>query len=176
MFIVCVECGSRFESVGSRGRSPRFCGATCRKRAQRRREVGVKRFHELASGRWACADVKRPVMVDGSPASSTNADTWASFDVVKMSGRAFGVMLGNGLGCVDLDHCFTNGVLESWAVDAIRAVEKPLFIERSMSGEGLHVFCELPEARGTSVKHDNGAVETFSRARFIRTTFDYFVL
>lgn len=176
MFVVCVVCGDRFESAGSRGRSPKFCSSACKQRAYRARARGVKRFHELAVGRWACADVKRPVMVDGSPASSTNPSTWASFDVVGESGRAFGVMLGDGLGCVDLDHCFEGGRLAPWAVDAIRSVEKPLFIERSLSGEGLHVFCEVPEARGTSVRHGNGAVETFSRARFIRTTFDYFVL
>ena len=170
MFIDCVECGSRFEAAGRRGRSPRFCGATCRKRASRRRADVKRVFVERVGDRWVRARGKRPVMVDGSPASSTNPATWSSFDVVQRgAGDGFGVMLGGGLGCYDLDGCFDeSGRLSSSARDFVRSIPEPvLMVELSMSGRGLHVFVEASEGPGSR----RGGVERYTKSRFIRTTF-----
>lgn len=115
--------------------------------------------------RWVRADGKRPIQVDGSPASSTDSDTWARFcDVQSGAGDGFGVMLGGGLGCVDLDHCLEGGSLASWARDVLAGIEAPLYVERSVSGTGLHVFVECPEGPGSRRE----GVERYSRARFIR--------
>lgn len=120
----------------------------------------------IREARWVRADGKRPIQVDGSPASSTDSDTWARFcDVQSGAGDGFGVMLGGGLGCVDLDHCLEDGVLAPWAAEVLDA-ESSLFVEVSLSGNGLHVFVECPEGSGSR----RGGVERYSRGRFIRCT------
>ena len=117
---------------------------------------------------------KRPVMVDGSPASSTNPATWTSWDAVQESsaGDGFGVMIGDGLACIDLDHCFdSGGELLPWASSAIKSV-KPVFIERSVSGAGVHVFHEQEPVKYRRDVFGAGKVEWFSHSRFIRCTFE----
>lgn len=161
----CVQCGKPLV-VASTGRPKRFCGQTCRKRASR-----LPKFPAVMRDRvaWVRADGKRPIQPDGRPASSTNSDTWSSFvDVQSGAGDGFGIMLGNGLGCYDLDDksdVFVRSFVES-------VPERIVFVERSMSGKGVHVFVEAPEARGW--KRDG--VERYTRSRFIRTTGDLIVL
>ena len=76
-------------------------------------------------------------------------------------------MLGGGIGCYDLDHCVADGVIESWATKFVAGIPEPiLYTEVSVSGTGLHVFVEAPEAAGTRL----GNVERYTRARFIRCT------
>lgn len=71
-------------------------------------------------------------------------------------------MLGGGLGCYDLDD-----VADEVARDFLATVPEPvLFVERSMSGRGVHIFIEAPEAKGWR----RGNIERYTRARFIRTT------
>lgn len=115
--------------------------------------------------RWAAARGKRPFQTNGRAASSTDSTTWAQFADVK--GCNHGFMLGAGFACIDLDGCFRNGRLQAWARRIVDAVPDA-FIERSISGNGLHIFGLLPEARGRKY----GNVEIYSRARFIRTTAD----
>ncbi|MFV8317130.1 hypothetical protein [Mycobacterium sp. 23] len=43
-----------------------------------------------------------------------------------------------------------------------------LWVERSMSGRGLHVFVHAPEEKGTVAEH----VSFYSRGRFIAVTGD----
>ena len=167
--MTCVMCGSVIE-VRS-GRVPRFCSGACWQRAYRVRARRRARFMELAEGRWVRARGKRPVMVDGRAASSTDSSTWSSHAAVVASraGDGLGVMLGGGLACLDLDDCFEGGRLASWARAAVESLEGPvLFVERSMSGRGLHVFHEAPEGPGSR----RGGVELYKKSRFIRTTFD----
>lgn len=123
--------------------------------------------------RWARAVGKRPVTVGGRAASSIDPSTWSSFrEVQGGAGDGYGVMLGDGLACWDLDDCFDGGQLRSWAREVVDGVADPLWVERSVSGRGLHVFVEAPEGRG-SVR---GGVEFYSRARFILVTGDAYVL
>lgn len=119
---------------------------------------------------WVRAAGKRPVTISGSPASSTDPETWSSFaDVAKSSaGNGFGVMLGDGLGCWDLDHCIVGGELVPWAREILDDIDSPIWTECSISGEGLHVFVSAPEQRGFK----RGGVEFYSRQRFIRVTGD----
>lgn len=131
----------------------------------------------MAQARWVRADGKRPVMVSGAAASTTNPATWSTFaDVQSGAGDGFGVMLGEGLGCWDLDNCLHNGSLTDWAVNALEAIEFPvLFIEVSFSGSGLHVFVEAGEQPGRVVRvSGGGTVEKYYRQRFIRTTLKEF--
>ena len=171
MNLTCKQCGGHFESVGARGRTPRFCSAACKQKSYRERRAGVKRLQALSVGRWVRADGKRPVMVDGSAASSTNPATWASFaEVQSGAGDGFGVVLdGSGLGCYDFDDCFDGGVLKPAVRDFIAGIAYPIvYVERSVSGNGLHVFVEAEKQRG--FRRDG--VEFYSWGRFIRMTLD----
>ena len=78
-------------------------------------------------------------------------------------------MLGAGLACWDLDHALVGGEVAPAARVALAAISQPVvWVERSMSGEGLHVFVEAPESKGSR----RPGVEFYSRARFIRVTGD----
>lgn len=105
-------------------------------------------------------------MPDGRPASSTDPATWSPYAVVAASsaGDGYGIMLGDGIGCYDLDS-----VSDGEARDLIAAIPEPvLYVERSVSGRGFHVFVEAPEGPGTKrwmVRH-----ERYTRGRFILIT------
>jgi len=118
-----------------------------------------------SEARWVRAVGKRPIMPDGSPASSTDANTWALYGAV-LAGRGdgVGVMLGGGLGCYDLDN-----VMPAEVRAFVATVKEPvLYVERSMSGNGAHVFVRAPESRGWK----RGNVERYTWGRFIRMTFE----
>ena len=170
----CQQCSAHIEI--KHGRRPKFCSGKCRQRAHRERRSQIERLKSLSVGRWVRASGKRPVMVDGSAASSTNPDTWASFAEVQKSnaGDGFGVVLdGSGLGCFDFDNCFDGGVLKPAVRDFIAGIAYPIvYVERSVSGNGLHVFVEAEKQRG--FRRDG--VEFYTWGRFIKTTLREFSL
>jgi len=71
-------------------------------------------------------------------------------------------MLGGGIGCYDFDHVSD----EQARVLIAEVPERVLYVERSMSGEGVHVFVEAEEGPGWR----RAGVERYTRARFIRMT------
>ena len=159
----CQVCGGRVVWCG-RGRRPSVCGQRCRKRKSRSVLPAVL----TGLRRWAAADGKRPVRVDGRPASSTNPATWASYTSV--ADHPNGIMLGDGLGCFDLDDVIAaDGSLHPDAVTVLADVADPIWVERSLSGCGLHVFVwsDRPSFQG-------GHVSFYSWGRFIRVTGDRF--
>ena len=169
----CQQCSAHIEI--KHGRRPKFCSGKCRQKSYRERRAGVKRLRALSVGRWVRAVGKRPVMVDGSAASSTNPATWASFAEVQAgAGDGFGVVLdGSGLGCFDFDNCFDEGALKPAIRDFIAGIAYPIvYVERSVSGNGLHVFVEAEKQRG--FRRDG--VEFYTWGRFIRMTLDSFRL
>lgn len=113
--------------------------------------------------RWTARDGKRPTQRSGRPASSTDPSTWVEFS--KVSDRAHGVMLGDGLACWDLDGVIDDeGQLHPDAVEVLRKVgTRALWVERSMSGHGLHVFVNGSEQAAQVGKR----VSYYSRERFI---------
>lgn len=164
----CSVCGREFAWSG-RGRRPVTCGQRCRKRRSR----AVRPVESLSEGRWTRCEGKRPVTVTGRSASSTDPSTWSTFAEVQAStaGDGFGVMLGGGLACHDLDHALAGGELKPWAREVVESItERVLFAEVSVSGEGLHLFVEAPEGPGSRRPVGDGGHEFYSRARFIRTT------
>ena len=170
----CQQCSAHIEI--KHGRRPKFCSGKCRQRAHRERRSQIERLKSLSVGRWVRASGKRPVMVDGSSASSTDPATWASFTEVQKSnaGDGFGVVLdGSGLGCYDFDNCFDGGVLKPAVREFIAGIAYPIvYVERSVSGNGLHVFVEAEKQRG--FRRDG--VEFYAWGRFIRTTLREFSL
>lgn len=81
-------------------------------------------------------------------------------------------MLGGGLGCYDLDH-----VSDDEARAFIATILEPiLYVERSMSRTGVHVFVEAPECAGWRRVVGGISVERYTRARFIRMTLERFAV
>lgn len=160
----CERCGAAVR-VGGRGRPQRFCSAACKQAAYR-----ARRLPELMRGRrWVRSDGKRPITPSGRPASSTNPATWSSFAQVRTgAGDGFGIMLGDGLGCYDLD-----GVTDAEVRRFAATVPEPIiYAERSVSGRGAHLFISASEGRGSRRMVDGLKVERYTRARFIRTTLE----
>lgn len=153
----------------------RFCSTKCRVYAGRKAKRDAKNVEfppALTSRcRWVrYSPAKVPLTVDGGAASSTNPATWSPFKAVSLSniGAGVGFVLGNGVGCIDLDHCLVDGRLESWAQDVLDA-NPNTYVEVSMSGTGLHVFGWLAEAPGRKFR-DGRNVEVYSRGRYIAVT------
>lgn len=124
--------------------------------------------------RWTRRDGKRPVTIFGTPASSTRSLTWTTFEKVSGSseGDGYGIMLGDGLGCTDLDDAIRDdGTLTPVAAQIVAEHRaEALLIEVSMSGRGLHIFRPMEEAPGSMRVIDGQKVETYSQGRFIAVT------
>lgn len=116
-------------------------------------------------------DTKVPVQLSGVNASVTDQHTWSSFADVARSvvGNGLGFVLGNGIACIDLDHCINGGKLSDVAQRVLSLVGDT-FVEISPSGDGLHVWVKAPECAGRSVVVDGQPVEVYSRARYITVT------
>lgn len=75
-------------------------------------------------------------------------------------------MLGDGLACFDLDGVIAaDGTLHGDAVEVLRGVAAPISVERSMSGQGLHVF-----VHGDGPSWQSDRVSFYSWGRFIVVT------
>ena len=123
-----------------------------------------------AGVRWTRADGKRPVMPNGRAASSIDPATWTRYgDVQAGFGDGYGVMLGGGLACIDLDDCLVGGRLSPLA-EVVLERNPGAYVEVSVSGNGLHIFGIFSEVSGF---RRNG-FEFYSRARFIRVTGNVF--
>src|SRR5690625_554648 len=101
----CERCGSDFVATGARGRTPRFCSGRCRVSAHRAKPTLPAALTSLP--RWTARDGKRPVRPDGRAASSTDPTTWCTY--AQVADQPHGIMLGDGLGCYDLDGVIDDG-------------------------------------------------------------------
>ncbi|WIE54218.1 bifunctional DNA primase/polymerase [Curtobacterium sp. MCBD17_003] len=166
----CGECGSSLLLMRA---GARFCSPNCRLKAHRRaRNAGNLPVEMKSRPRFVrFTKTKRPVTTTGRSASSTNPGTWSSHaDAVASSkGEGIGFVLGDGIGCIDLDHCLVDGDLADWARQVL-ADNPGTYVEVSRSGEGLHVFGLLPEGPGRNVRDGVRAIEWYSVGRYIALT------
>jgi len=121
----------------------------------------------IVKDRWLRHDRKRPIQVNGRPASSTNETTWTTFDRARSSelGDGLGFALGDGVACIDLDHCLVDGRLTDSAASVVGAC-RGTYIEISPSGEGLHIFGFAEVGKGRNL----GGIEVYDRGRFVTVT------
>lgn len=169
----CRECDEKLGFGGRRGRTPKYCSSACRQRAYRRRkrESAIpSRMTDLK--RWVRADGKRPIQPAGFPASTTEPATWTTFgNVQDGKGDGFGVMLGEGLVCIDLDHALDADGTPTPTAQAVLDATEGAWTEVSLSGTGLHIFGAGFECGGRKLAAADGTgVELYSRERFIRMT------
>lgn len=114
-------------------------------------------------------------------ASSTDPDTWASFDEVETAyservgeSDAFAgiglVLTGDGLAGVDIDNCVTNGKPAPEALALLDSLSTG-YVELSPSGTGLRAFGYAENLdRGCKGKHGGLDVELYTAGRYLTVT------
>lgn len=109
-------------------------------------------------------------------AKSDDPTTWATFDKAvafarhyKLDGLAF-AMSGSGMTCIDLDHHLDeNGKPSALAQQFIDAAQGT-YIEKSVSGRGLHIFYAGNRPDGYQNRNIELDLETYNSARFMSMT------
>ncbi|MFI8853672.1 DNA primase [Streptomyces sp. NPDC053499] len=152
----------------------RYCSGRCRTAACRARR-SIPR--ELTSRpRWVRRSARKvPLTTGGATASSTDPGTWARYREAAASdaGAGLGYVLadGDGVVCLDLDHCLTaDGEVVGWAQNILDAA-RPTWVERSVSGDGLHVWGLGELQHGRRIALDGGGtVELYGTGRYIAVT------
>lgn len=112
---------------------------------------------------------KMPITLSGRPARVNDPEDWADyFDALwTRKGQGMGFVLGEGVGCIDLDDALTaDGTLTAWAAKIMARAPKT-FMEVSQSGTGLHIWGLLGEAPGRNLRTKGMSVEVYSQGRFI---------
>ena len=155
----CAWCGADFAARAD----ARFCSGRCRVAAHRADVPAELRERD----RWLRHDAKRPIQVNGRAASSTDPATWTTYADADASevGDGLGFALGDGVACIDLDHCLDDGVLADWAAPIVAAC-RGTYMEVSPSGHGLHIWGHAEVGKGRKL----GGVEVYDRGRYMTVT------
>lgn len=165
----CEWCGTGIITART---DARFCSSKCRIYSHRAAKKHTLPVEMTSRDRWIRRSANKiPLTINGRPASSTDPATWASHAEATNStvGVGLGYMLGDGIGCIDLDHCLT-GNTPNQAAAALLERYPNNYIEVSPSGDGLHIFGLRPEQPGTKRTIDGLSVETYSFGRYITIT------
>lgn len=176
MDFTCRHCGTPLPIAG-RGRPRKFCTEACRKRHERASRLPVELTSMPRWVRWKPVRrkdrvSKMPITTAGRAASSTDPATWAPYAAARAStaGAGLGFVLGDGIGCIDLDHVLDGAGRLDPAAAALIASWPATFTEVSPSGDGLHLWFRMSEAPGTVRTVDGVSVETYSTGRYITVT------
>lgn len=188
-YTACPHDGTPVDTLASRrGPSATYCSNACRQAAYRARRKAERAAvvteaeaitreaadlipQELRErARWVRWDLingrKIPLQaVRNRAASVSDPRTWTDYDAARDSkvGRGLGFVLGEGIGCIDLDGCIdAEGALSPLA-ERVLAANPDAWVERSQSGRGLHVWGLKDEAKGRRT----AAIEVYSRGRYI---------
>lgn len=167
---ICEYCGVGINLLRA---GARFCSTKHRVYASRKPVIPAEM---TSSDRWVRRNKRKmPITVTGRNASSTNPETWASYSEARRStaGVGLGFVLGEGVGCIDLDHCFIDGELADWAQEIVDSCPST-YMEVSPSGDGLHIWGLLPEGAGRKIRDGERNVEFYSVGRYITVTGERF--
>lgn len=96
---------------------------------------------------WVLHKNKIPYQIDGlTMAKSNDSNTWASFDdalesVMALDGFGLSFALNNDYIGIDLDNCLDleKNKVKDWAKDILDNLKEG-YVERSLSGKGVHIF------------------------------------
>lgn len=153
-----------------------YCSTRCRVAAHRASKLPARM---RSADRWVrYSDRKVPLLAQGpwTAASSTDPATWTTFAEARKSTRGAGVgfvLNGDGIVCLDLDHCLTEGSLTREAA-ALLAKLPRTYIETSPSGHGLHVWGRGSLPRGFRRAIGGVHVEGYGTGRYITVTENVF--
>ena len=152
-------------------RDARFCSGRCRVAAHRAQNRLPRELVER--DRWVRRSRKKvPLTTAGRAASSTEPRTWCSYRQARQSrvGSGLGFVLnGDGIACIDLDHCLNGDVLAPWAQEILTKLP-PTYVEVSLSGHGLHIFGVADFKGGRKLRVNDHAIEIYADRRFIAVT------
>lgn len=162
---MCEFCANE---LPRRARSDaRFCSTRCRVAAHRAAKSLPAEMRSAA--RWVSwSPDKAPRQLSGRLASSTDSRTWTSWRQIASVARKGFVLNGDGIVCIDLDHCITAGQLSDWAQSVVNACAGT-YIEVSQSGTGLHIFGLADVPRGRRIR-DGRQIEVYGSGRYIAVT------
>lgn len=151
------------------------CGGTCRVARHRADKRPTPVPVELRSrARWVrYSPSKVPLTVSGKAASSTNPRTWSTWAAACGSSVGAGpgfVLNGDGIVCIDLDHCLDGAGKPTAAAAALLARLPRTYVERSPSGDGLHVWGRGSLPKGFRRTVDGVKVEAYGDGRYITVT------
>jgi hypothetical protein len=131
------------------------------------------RLEMVRNNRGELVPTKVPYQRSGAHASSTDPSTWCTYAEAQAAVGSYtgvGVMMSQGKGCVDLDHCVVDGNILPWAREIIIGLDS--YAEFSPSGTGVHILgddIKLP-GKGRKRPYETGAVEIYDTARFLTFT------
>lgn len=126
---------------------------------------------------WRDGKVPYDAKYVNSRASSTNPDTWSSFDeavsAYEESTEALGigfVLNGDGVCGIDIDHCITDGEIDPSALQLLDHLSTS-YISISPSGTGLRAFgYATPLLQGVKGTYEGLALELYSNQRYLTIT------
>lgn len=121
--------------------------------------------------RWIRHSKKVPITSQGQIASSTNPLTWSDYNTASQStaGDGLGFVLnGDGIICIDLDHCF-DGKPNAEAQVLIDSLPNT-YIEVSPSGNGLHIWGYAALSKGRRFDRNGLSVEVYPNGRYLTVT------
>lgn len=167
---LCEYCGATLRA--NKRPTAKYCTTRCRVAAHRANALNTLK----TLPQWVNHDQhKRPINPNtGKYARANDPHTWATHTQAtqhaQQTGHGLGFMLGNGVGCIDLDHCINpDGTLTPGATHLVNQYPDN-YIEISPSGTGLHIWGTAPERRGMRTTYQGQPVEFYSRARYITIT------
>ncbi|MDE6028734.1 MAG: ssDNA-binding domain-containing protein [Clostridiales bacterium] len=109
-------------------------------------------------------------------ADPTDPNTWSTFDKAvalakkyKLEGLSF-AMSGSGMTCVDLDHHLDENGKPSELAQKYISAAQGTYVERSVSGHGLHIFYTGERPSGHQNRNIKLDLEAYDAARFISMT------
>jgi primase-polymerase (primpol)-like protein len=177
----CEYCGERMLLARA---DAKFCSSKCRvyaHRAEKASPIPVSLRERERWVRWVTVmrngkPTKKPLQIEGNAASSTDSRTWSDYKSVAAAasvGDGMGFVLGDGIGCIDLDHCLTDGVPSLAAADFL-SLYPHSYVEVSPSGDGLHIWGTASEQPGRRLNLGGLSVEWYSVGRYITVTAQVF--
>lgn len=110
----------------------------------------------------------------GYQASTTNPETWGTYEeceallAVNPSLGGLGIVTGQGIGAIDLDDCFVDGIISDFAIDVLDAMSS--YAELSPSGRGVHILCRLDDSVDVQRRNDTLGIEMYSKVQFVTLT------
>ena len=161
----CQQCAGLMPALARS--HAKFCSGRCRVAAHRQRQVNPNLPAELTRrARWVNNSwAKVPFQPSGKAASVSDPSTWSTYRQVAASERKGFVLNGDGIVCIDLDHCLVDGC-PTPEVARILSSLPPTYVEVSPSGTGLHIW-----GRGSVERGRRTAVaEVYGTGRYITVT------
>lgn len=129
----------------------------------------------ISRPRWVNHLSKRPTCArTGAWASVTDPTTWSTYEAASATGAPLGFVLGDGIGCIDLDGCLDERGIPNDAARTLLAYYEGSYVEISPSGRGLHIWGAAAPQRGFKREWRGQRIEFYSQGRYITVTGDVF--